>query len=97
MLDIKPILTIENGLVMTVDKVRGLKNAISKSADTAIEESANLDKIVVVHGNDTEKLNLTIDTIKSKADFKEIVTGVVGPTVGSHTGPGVIGIIYFKK
>lgn len=96
-LDIKPILTIQDGLVMTVDKVRGLKNAISKSADTAIEESANLDKIVVVHGNDTEKLNLTIDTIKSKADFKEIVTGVVGPTVGSHTGPGVIGIIYFKK
>ena len=96
-LDIKPILTIQDGLVMTVDKVRGLKNAISKSADTAIEESENLDKIVVVHGNDTEKLNLTIDTIKSKADFKEIVTGVVGPTVGSHTGPGVIGIIYFKK
>lgn len=96
-LDIKPILTITDGLVMTVDKVRGLKNAISKSVDTAIEESANLDKIVVVHGNDTEKLNLTIDNIKSKADFKEIVTGVVGPTVGSHTGPGVIGIIYFKK
>lgn len=96
-LDIKPILTITDGLVMTVDKVRGLKNAISKSVDTAIEESANLDKIVVVHGNDTEKLNLTIDTIKSKADFKEIVTGVVGPTVGSHTGPGVIGILYIKK
>ncbi len=96
-LDIKPILTIENGLVMTVDKVRGLKNAISKSADTAIAESENLDRIVVVHGNDVEKCNMTVEMLKSKADIKDIPVGVVGPTVGSHTGPGVVGIIYFKK
>lgn len=96
-LDIKPILTIENGLVMTVDKIRGLKNAISKAADTAIAESENLDKIVVVHGNDIEKGNMTMEILKSKADIKDISVGVVGPTVGSHTGPGVIGIIYFKK
>ncbi len=96
-LDIKPILTIENGLVMTVDKVRGFKNAVSKSADTAIAESENLDTIVVVHGNDEEKGNMVVETLKSKADIGNIVVGVVGPTVGSHTGPGVIGIIYFKK
>ena len=96
-LDIKPILTIENGLVMTVDKVRGFKNAVSKSADTAIAESENLDTIVIVHGNDEEKGNMVVETLKSKADIGNIVVGVVGPTVGSHTGPGVIGIIYFKK
>lgn len=96
-LDIKPILTIENGLVMTVDKVRGFKNAISKSVDTAIAESENLDTIVVVHGNDEEKGNMVVETLKSKADIGNIVVGVVGPTVGSHTGPGVVGIIYFKK
>ena len=96
-LDIKPILTIENGLVMTVDKVRGFKNAVSKSADTAIAETENLDTIVVVHGNDEEKGNMVVETLKSKADIGNIVVGVVGPTVGSHTGPGVIGIIYFKK
>ena len=98
-LDIKPILAIEDGLVMSRDKVRGSKKVFPKMIEI-LKADAKPDvnqTIAVMHGNCPEKAETVANLIKEKTEFKNIITVEVGPCIGVHTGAGVIGVAYLKK
>ena len=98
-LDITPILAIEEGLVMNKDKVRGKKKVIGKITDMVAEhiDSSHPQPIVVMHALDEEKANKVVDALKEKTGVTSYVTEVLGPTIGIHTGPGAFGIIFRGK
>lgn len=98
-LDISPILTIKDGLVVSRDKVRGSKKIISKMIDIIKENvSDDLEQtICVMHGNDIKRADDFINAMKEKTDFKNFKIVDVGPCVGIHAGPGVLGVSYLKK
>jgi DegV family protein with EDD domain len=96
-LDIKPILYSNDGLVEAFDKVKGLKRAISKMVDIVAE---NIDDpqnatVYVIHADSPDKAQMTAEMIKNKINPKEIEIGKVGPVITCHAGVGVFGI-YFK-
>lgn len=97
LLDIKPILYSNDGLVEVYAKVRGSKKAISKLVDEAVEKMDNPKEgeIIVLEADAKEKAEILIKMLEKKLSPKKISTYQVGPVITSHAGVGVLGI-YFK-
>lgn len=97
-LNVKPILTIEDGVVDPLDKVRGTKKVIPKILELA--QQRGLDKgvksLCVGHGGNPEGLEDLKDAIQKEFAPEEIITTEIGCTIGTHTGPGVLVIFYLR-
>jgi fatty acid kinase fatty acid binding subunit len=91
MLSIKPIIEIRDGIVEEVAKVRTRSKALRELAAKARE--SKIEHLAVLHGNapDLEELLELLDPIFPR---DEIITGIVGPVIGTHAGPRVIGVSY---
>jgi fatty acid-binding protein DegV len=37
------------------------------------------------------------DLVKERLHVKDVVIHFVGPIIGTHTGPGIVGLIFFGK
>ena len=100
LLDIKPVLTIKDGLVEPVEKLRGKKKIFKKLADL-IEENENLDKnskeFMIAHSNKEYKEE-AYNALKEKFGIEELKMCLdIGPIVGTHIGPGALGILFRLK
>ncbi|MBQ3053818.1 MAG: DegV family protein [Clostridia bacterium] len=97
-LDIKPILSIEDGLVESKEKVRGKKKVIPKLLQLAKEEGIeNASEIWIVHADIPEKAEEFKNAMEENLGIT--VTGIsyIGPTIGINTGDGAFAVIFYKK
>lgn len=96
MLDIKPILTIENGLISSMEKLRGKKKLIDKLIEKIQEDpdfDADSPKFLVVQ-SDRKKGEEALE--KLRGEFGEDcieMYGEFGPLIGTHVGRGAVAII----
>ncbi|MGI6697677.1 MAG: DegV family protein [Clostridia bacterium] len=94
MLSIKPIISVNSeGIYYTVVKSRGRKGSIRKLVDivkNAIGKSRV--RVAVMHGNALDEAMGILQSIKDGVDTSGIFAGQVGPVVGVHTGPGLVGV-----
>ena len=90
-LSIKPIVEVRDGAVEEAGKVRTRSKALALLADRA--RAQKIDSLAVLHGqaDDVEDL---LDRLSEFFPRDEIVTGLVGPVIGTHAGPGVIGVSF---
>ncbi|HXY93158.1 MAG TPA: DegV family protein [Acidimicrobiia bacterium] len=90
-LAIKPIVEIRDGIVEESGKVRTRSKALKELANKAAE--TKMEHLAVLHGNapDLEELLELLDPIFPR---DEIITGIVGPVIGTHAGPRVIGVSF---
>ncbi|WP_313346085.1 DegV family protein [Sedimentibacter sp.] len=99
LLNIKPIIGIKDGAVSVIDKVRG-KNKTIKWFDEWIGKN-NFDlsnKIVLLfHGQSYDQLQILRKTIEEKYKIKNIIEQEIGAVIGTHAGPGVLGIGFLNK
>ncbi len=97
MLDIKPILNINDGLVEAYKKVRGTKKALATLVDYAAERMDNPaeNEVILLHADAPDKMEILEKMVSEKINPKSISIHKVGPIITSHAGLGVIGI-YFK-
>ena len=97
LLDIKPILYSNDGLVEVYAKVRGQKKAISKIVDEIIENMDNPEEneILVLDADAEEKADILVKFLEKKVKPKKISRHKVGPVITCHAGLGVMGV-YFK-
>ena len=91
MLSIKPIIEIKEGVVEEVAKVRTRSKALKELAAKAGEHK--IEHLAVLHGNapDVDEL---LDLLNPIFPRDEIITGIVGPVIGTHAGPRVIGVSF---
>lgn len=96
-LDIKPILHIlDNGRITAFHKVRGRKKALQFIADWVLDTSGGLEgqTIGVVHW-DCEKDALDMAArLKETCSPKDIIIAKMSATIGVHTGPGLLGVVF---
>ena len=97
-LDIKPILTIKDGLVVQGGKIRGSKNLFKKLMASA-EEMGNFEegRIFTIHTCQYEKAAMLRNAIAEDYPNTRIDDLLIGPTIGCHAGPDLIGIVYFGE
>lgn len=94
LLNIKPILTLEpGGQVAAFDKVRGTKKALARVVD-ALKEYAQGQpvKVAVLHGAAPEEAASLLEQIKQQFDVVESYLLEIGPVIGVHAGPGLLGV-----
>lgn len=98
-LNIKPIITIKEGKISVIEKIRG-KNKTIRWFDEWIEKN-NYDlsnkTVLLFHGNSHEQLKELRAAIEHKYKIKHIIEQEVGPVIGTHTGPGVLAIGFLNK
>lgn len=96
MLNIKPICIVEEGKLIPISKVRGLKKGISKIVDELGEEDLTNKTIVLANAFSPENMELLRKKILEKHKVKEIIEISIGPIVGTHSGPGAVGYAYIR-
>lgn len=100
MLSIKPILQMQNGFIVNIDQVRGHKKVISKMIGMAreyIKDDIENKRIGIAHGNNEIEFEKLKESINSELNFSRVTETKIGPSIGSHTGAGTIGICIWNK
>lgn len=96
MLDIKPILTIENGLVESLDKLRGKKKLIDKLIEK-VKEDPDFDsenpEFMIVQSDETKGQEAVLKLQEEFGGDCITMYGEFGPLIGTHVGKGAIAII----
>lgn len=99
LLNIKPIIGIKDGAVSVIDKVRGKNKTIKWFMDYIEKHNFDLsDKTVLLfHGQSYEQLKVLRQTLEEKYKIKNIIEQEIGAVIGTHAGPGVLGVGFLNK
>lgn len=96
-LGLKPMLTFnEEGGLSVITKLGGRKKAITTLANKVIDELTDEDKysVYVVDADCKEEGDKLRDLILEKRPNAKVIRQIVGPVIGSHCGPGTLGVIF---
>jgi DegV family protein with EDD domain len=91
MLAIKPVVEVRDGVVEEAGKVRTRSKALRLLVDKVKEEP--VENLAVLHGNAPD-LDELLDMLNPLVGRDEIVVGQIGPVIGTHAGPRVIGVTF---
>ena len=95
-LKIKPILTLDDGEIATKAKIRTLKKGIQSLQDLT-EECGDLESAAVLYTTDPTEPNNLAGRIRNKFVTKSKPLVIrLSPAIGTHGGPGVIGVVCVK-
>ena len=97
LLGIKPILCFDDeGKIINVDKQKGFKKAMSALRAYMKEKGTELDKykVFVLQADCKNVADEFVQGIKQEFPQTEVLVQPVGPVIGSHCGPGTIGLIF---
>lgn len=95
-LKLKPILEIQEGRIEAVGRVRTRKKSITSMMDM-VEERINGREplhLGIVHANALEDAERLLSESKEKFDAVEYLLSDISPVLGTHVGPGTVGLAY---
>lgn len=99
-LNIKPILEVKDGLVSQVGQVRGKKNVVNKMMEAIkdrIGDDFDNSQVYIGYSDDEKEKEKIEQVAKEMFNPEKIGYFMIGTCVGAHSGPGVSGILCFKK
>jgi DegV family protein with EDD domain len=99
MISIKPILHINNGgKLVSLSTARGRKKSLSTICSNMINNMGKYkdlsDIICIAHGDALEDARYLETLIKKKLSHKHVLINTISPSIGSHSGPGAIGLCF---
>jgi DegV family protein with EDD domain len=99
LLNIKPILNVEDGKLVPIEKIRGKKKVYRRIVELMKERGENFNNqiIGISHADSEETLEEVKTLIMEELHPKDIFTSSIGSAVGAHTGPGAIAIFFLNK
>jgi DegV family protein with EDD domain len=96
MLSIKPIITVENGIVENADRVRTRAKARERVLELLTEQPLEQASILHTTHADVEEFTARFQE-RSGLPSDRIQVMVVGPSVGPHLGPGCVGAVIITR
>jgi DegV family protein with EDD domain len=94
MLSVKPIIHIKDGAVEEAGKQRTRRRALEWMRDQLLNEPV-VEELSILHG-EAEDIEQFLDMIASRYPRESIRIGTIGAVIGTHGGPGVIGMCYLR-
>jgi len=99
LLNIKPLLHMDDGKLVPLEKIRGSKKVMKRMLEVMEKRGTNLENqtIGISHGDDLERAQILASMIKEKFNVKDILIEMVGSSIGAHSGPGTLAIFFSNK
>ncbi|AIQ67944.1 DegV family protein [Paenibacillus graminis] len=97
LLKIRPVLRLIDGAIVPVSKIRGKKEkAVEQMLHHALEHAGDIDKelIIVAHTLAEEDAKYLEKALREQTGSGEIAIIHAGCVIGSHCGPGTVGLMY---
>ncbi|NPV70118.1 MAG: DegV family protein [Firmicutes bacterium] len=96
LLDIKPVIRVEDGIYVPLRKVRTIKQALEAFVHYMQSKVGNSPVYVAVGHGKAYEAALALREMVSKAAnvVGDIPVFEVGPVIGAHTGPGTVGFAF---
>ncbi|MDX9849423.1 MAG: DegV family protein [Anaerolineaceae bacterium] len=99
MLKLKPILEVREGKIEAAGKVRTMNKAVDKVIEIMKSQIGNRTpiRIAIQHANALPEAKILLDKVLKSLPEEDVVEAAiadVSPVIGTHTGPGVVGIAY---
>ena len=95
-LSLKPILELQDGRLEALERVRTKSKAIARLIDLIEERTAGQKplRVASLHANAEADAQAILDEVKKRMNPIQAVLTEVSPAVGTHTGPGTLGLCY---
>ena len=93
LLKVKPILTLDEGIVKPLDKVRSKRKAIQRllaELESHVSPGQPV-QAIVMHAQVPDEVCELESEVRRRFNCQRTIFGEVGPVVGTHVGPGVLG------
>jgi DegV family protein with EDD domain len=99
LLNIKPILNMEDGKLVPIEKIRGKKKVLRRIIELMHERGADMqEQVIGISHADNEETALEMkEMIEEEFHSKEVYISSIGSVVGSHTGPGTISVFFLNQ
>ncbi len=97
LLSIKPVLHLANGRVEPLTKVRTKKKAVKHILDMAAEAMAGKSnvRVAVLHASEMAGAEKLKADVIAQINPIEVVITDISPVIGTHIGPGTLGLAYY--
>ncbi len=98
-LNIKPILDIEDGKLVPMEKKKGRKRVLKRIVEIMEERGVKLSDqtVAISHGDDLETAQKLQNMIKEKFGTEKFVINTIGASIGAHAGPGTIALFFLNE
>ena len=98
LLNIKPLISIESGVIVPVGVARSRPQAYQMMVDK-IEAVVGRSKVKIayVHAGATQEVAKLRNVVESRLNTVESFVGELSPALAVHTGPGTAGLCYFPE
>jgi DegV family protein with EDD domain len=95
-LNMKPLLELKGGRIEPVERVRTKAKAHDRLIEIVVEKCTGKSpiRLATLHANAAEDAKAILAKAESKLHPVESVFSEVSPAVGTHTGPGTVGLCY---
>lgn len=95
-LNIKPILEVLDGKIEAVERVRTRKKSLNRLVELIEERVGGRQpvRLATLHANAAEEARILLDETSQRLDAVERVFTEVSPVVGTHAGPGTVGLAF---
>lgn len=99
LLNIKPLLHVDDGKLVPLEKIHGKKKLVKRTLELMKERGANLNQqtIGISHGDDVKAAMEWKKAIEDEFGTTSFDIELIGATVGAHAGPGTIAIFFLDE
>lgn len=95
-LQFKPIITVKDGRLEPVERVRTMSKAVARLKDIAAQELHGKmePQVVFMHASAPAAAEQLMEALCAQVKLREPFIIEAGPVVATHAGPGAVGISY---
>jgi DegV family protein with EDD domain len=92
LLDVKPLISFQDGQVHAAGRVRTRRKAVASIVDFVRENDGSIAELAIIHSDPSDLDEFTAALAEIHPGSPSLMR--LGPVVGTHAGPGVVGVAY---
>ena len=101
-LNLKPFLYVTSAGTLSSDgttrgRKKSLRTLVERMKATLSEDTDYSLPVGIVHGNCFEDAKAVANMVKEETAFTDIIINDISPSIGTHAGPGALGLIYYGQ
>jgi DegV family protein with EDD domain len=100
LLNIKPLLGMKDGVVVPIAKARSYSKGLEHLylfASSALAEKGNVKELAIMYNTTQKEANELMDRVAPLYPREKIITGPIGPILGTHAGPNLVMVVIRGK